>query len=309
MINSLQGNVTLANMVDIFDIIFIDSPSLFPASKVLIQRQNYIYYIHGAIMSSRPRPILTFKPHRLLMHALTTFITDYNIFRVKDRVYANSLFTAMLSKNALGYKPDILYPPVDIGRVVKYRDYKEPIVSMLARFGASKGWDLTLIAFSEAVNKCGVHNTKLYLMGSVNSNVQATYVNYILGLSRKLGIDDKVKILINPSIDDIYRMLNKSMVFIHVRPNEPFGIVVAEAMAAGAVPIVHKSGGPWFDIVEMGKYGYGFINAEEAADALCRVLTSDREFEKMSNLAKEKADEFSYEKFKDRIDNIISKFT
>ncbi len=113
--------------------------------------------------------------------------------------------------------------------------------------------------------------------------------------------------MINLSIDNVYRILNKSMAFIHVRPNEPFGIVVAEAMAAGAVPIVHKSGGPWFDIVEMGKYGYGFINAEEAADALCRVLTSDREFERMSNIAKKKADEFSYEKFKDRISNIITK--
>ncbi len=34
-----------------------------------------------------------------------------------------------------------------------------------------------------------------------------------------------------------------------MRPHEPFGIVVAEAMAAGAVPIVHKSGGPWIGIL------------------------------------------------------------
>jgi len=42
----------------------------------------------------------------------------------------------------------------------------------------------------------------------------------------------------------VYHVLGRSAAFIHVRPHEPFGIVVAEAMAAGAVPIVHKSGGP-----------------------------------------------------------------
>ncbi|MFZ8838408.1 MAG: hypothetical protein ACO2PM_05620 [Pyrobaculum sp.] len=48
----------------------------------------------------------------------------------------------------------------------------------------------------------------------------------------------------NPSIDTVYHVLGRSVAFIHVRPHEPFGIVVAEAVAAGAVPIVHKSGVP-----------------------------------------------------------------
>jgi len=44
--------------------------------------------------------------------------------------------------------------------------------------------------------------------------------------------------MINPSIDTVYRVLGRFTVFIHVRPYEPFEIVVAEAMAAGAIPIV-----------------------------------------------------------------------
>ena len=43
-------------------------------------------------------------------------------------------------------------------------------------------------------------------------------------------------------------------------------------MAAGAVPIVHRSGGPWIDIVRMGRYGVGFVNEEEAALGICRSV-------------------------------------
>ena len=78
-----------------------------------------------------------------------------------------------------------------------------------------------------------------------------------MSLSRELGVGRRVRFLFNPSMDTVYRVLGRSAAFIHVRPYEPLGIVVAEAMAAGAVPIVHRSGGPWIDIVRMGRYGVG----------------------------------------------------
>ncbi|WP_054842132.1 glycosyltransferase [Vulcanisaeta distributa] len=290
LINNIQGNIALAGIAGSYDLVFIDTLFLYPASNILIKKLNYIYYIHGAIMTNKPRPVLTFKPHRLLLHALLSALSNYRILSARDRVYANSLFTAMLSKDALGYMPKILYPPVDINRVIKYAGDKEPIVSMLARFGSAKGWDFAITIFSEALRKCGINDARLYLMGSVGDMVEARYVKHLLELSRRLGIANRVKVLINPGgINDVYKVLSRSMVFIHVRPNEPFGIVVVEAMAAGAVPIVHKSGGPWFDIISMGKYGYGYSNKEEAVEALCKVLTSDREFNRLSNLVRERA--------------------
>jgi glycogen synthase len=77
---------------------------------------------------------------------------------------------------------------------------------------------------------------------------------------------------LNPSIDTVYHVLGRSAAFIHVRPHEPFGIVVAEAMVAGAVPIVHKLGGPWIGIVRLGRYGLGFDAEEEAVTSICRTL-------------------------------------
>jgi len=161
----------------------------------------------------------------------------------RERVYANSLFTAFLSRYALGFIPRVLYPPVDVNRVSKYAGEKEPVVSMLARFRSAKGWDFALRVFKELMSMCRV-DAELYLMGAINNALETRYVRHLIELSRELGIIDKVHVIINLGIDDVYRVLNKSMAFIHVRSNEPFSIVVVETIAAGAVPIVHKSGVP-----------------------------------------------------------------
>jgi hypothetical protein len=49
------------------------------------------------------------------------------------------------------------------------------------------------------------------------------------------------------------------------------------AAAAGAVPIVHRSGGPRINIVQMGRYGVGFVDVEEVALGICRSAGLARE--------------------------------
>jgi hypothetical protein len=62
-----------------------------------------------------------------------------------------------------------------------------------------------------------------------------------------------------------------------MRPHEPFGIVMAIAMAASAVPIVHRSGGSWINIVQMGEVRCGFVDEEKAALSVGRSVELDRD--------------------------------
>ena len=309
LVNSIYGYVRLISFLEKYDIIFLDSipPSLI--TKKLNKNKNYFYYIHGAVTTRKPRPILTKKINRFLLINIPNIIVDYEILFNRERVFANSMFTAMLSRHALGYVPEVLYPPVDVEKAAAHGHEKELAISMFARFSAAKGWEFALNAFNDVVKKCGLDKTQLYLLGAVNSSFEARYVKNLISLSEKLGIRNKIKVIVNPSLDKAYEILGKSMAFMHVRPNEPFGIVVVEAMAVGSVPVVHRSGGPWFDIVNMGKYGYGFAGKEEAVESLCKILTSDREFSRMSRLARTRAMQFSYQIFKDKIKNIISRLT
>ncbi|WP_243669157.1 hypothetical protein [Vulcanisaeta sp. JCM 16161] len=66
--------------------------------------------------------------------------------------------------------------------------------------------------------------------------------------------------------------------YLHLKPNEHFGIAVLDAIATATIPIVPRTGGPWTDIVEEGKYGLGYTNIEEIPQLISKAEnTLDRE--------------------------------
>jgi len=81
-------------------------------------------------------------------------------------------------------------------------------------------------------------------------------------------------------------------------------------MAAGLIPVVHRSGGPWTDIVEFGKYGFGFSNLEEA-EYITYNLThlSEGELCTIREKAVVKAKTFSYDVFLRRFNAIVNNLT
>ena len=301
LLNSFVGNNILNELARYYDLLFLDTLFLRPFRA----GTRMVFYLHGAVMTSKPRPVFTLKPHRLFLHGLLSLGSRYDVLtRKTTHVYANSLFTAYLTENALGVRPGVLYPPIDVELIRRYAvSNKEPIISMLARFSSSKGQDFVIRAFSRALSICGdEEDLELVLMGAADDLASLSYVKHLMKLSRELGVGGRVRFMVNPSIDAVYRVLGRSTAFIHVRPYEPFGIVVAEAMAAGAIPIVHKSGGPWIDIVRMGRYGLGFTNEEEAALGMCRAMEIAKE---LRDAVMERAREFSYEVFRNKVDAIV----
>ena len=67
-----------------------------------------------------------------------------------------------------------------------------------------------------------------------------------------------VKIFANVSIGELTSIIKSSTFYIHPAKNDTAPSTVVEAMAAGCIPLVHKSGGPWIDMVEKGKFGFGW---------------------------------------------------
>jgi glycosyltransferase involved in cell wall biosynthesis len=57
---------------------------------------------------------------------------------------------------------------------------------------------------------------------------------------------------------------------------EPFGLVMAEAMACG-VPVVARRRGAAIELVQHGRTGFLSEHEEEMADAVCRVAGLDRD--------------------------------
>jgi hypothetical protein len=109
LLNSFMGNNVLNKLTSYHDLLFLDTLFLRPFRA----GTRIVFYLHGAIMTSKPRPVFTLKPHRLFLHGLLSLGSRYDILtRRATRVYANSLFTAYLTESALGVRPGVLYHPL-----------------------------------------------------------------------------------------------------------------------------------------------------------------------------------------------------
>jgi glycosyltransferase involved in cell wall biosynthesis len=108
-----------------------------------------------------------------------------------------------------------------------------------------------------------------------------------------------VELLADVPLFELRRLYARAKFYLHTKRSECFGIVVVEAMSAACVPIVPKSGGPWCDIIERGKYGLGYSNEHEAAELIRSADGAGREA--MAALARERSETFSYSQFKKQL--------
>jgi glycosyltransferase involved in cell wall biosynthesis len=81
---------------------------------------------------------------------------------------------------------------------------------------------------------------------------------------------------------------------------------VAEAAASGLVPVVYRDGGDWTDIASRIGQGLGYGSAEEAARTVRSLLNDAERLKVLSARAREVAKNFSYERFKIRLDEVIN---
>jgi glycosyltransferase involved in cell wall biosynthesis len=166
----------------------------------------------------------------------------------------NSNYTSLISKKLfryLGIEANIgrvLCPPVHFDKYTK--EEKKEQVLVLGRINKDKRLEEVI----EVANAAGF---RLEIAGYLNKGDES----YLSTLKRKTAKN----ININPNVTEELkrRLIMESSTILNVNGKENFGISIAEGMSKGCVPIVRKSGAPWIDIIEEGKYGLGFRDYEE----------------------------------------------
>ena len=126
-------------------------------------------------------------------------------------------------------------------------------------------------------------NTKLgkfVIIGKADEYSSATIQN-LEAIIESCKLESRVEILFNLSRLKVRDVLSESKIYLHTMPNEHFGTAIVESMASGCIPLVHKSGGPWLDILEQkqGEYGYAYETLEEAS-AYVDLLLSEEDLRK-----------------------------
>jgi glycosyltransferase involved in cell wall biosynthesis len=103
----------------------------------------------------------------------------------------------------------------------------------------------------------------------------------------------------------IIELMSQASIYLHPPLAEHFGFAIAEAAAAGLVPVVYRDGGGWTDIVSRIDQGLGYKSVEEAAHIIRSLLNDPGRLKALSARAREVAKGFSYERFKERLNEVI----
>jgi len=104
----------------------------------------------------------------------------------------------------------------------------------------------------------------------------------------------------------ILELMSQASIYLHPPFAEHFGFAIAEAAAAGLIPVVYRDGGGWTDIASRIDQGLGYTSVGEAAHIVRSLLNDAERLKALSARAREVAKGFSYERFKERLNEVIS---
>ncbi|KAK6589895.1 glycosyl transferase [Cryptosporidium xiaoi] len=233
-------------------------------------------------------------------------IIYYLSFKSAHKVVVNSNWTRCRFEELFVDKKlniQVCYPPIfkykinkeELSEVnLKKRD--ETVVS-LAQFRPEKNQMLQIKIFhqvlkriSALIEEASEEDEKLRLINkqtklklkicgtSQKSNPE--YLKYIDSLNELIereGLQDRVELVIDSTIDDLNTILSTSRIAIHTMEEEHFGICVAEFLYFGLLTISHKSGGPETDILKpYNNKQIGFLasNFEEYVEILLNLIVN-----------------------------------
>lgn len=273
--------------------------------KVLV----YVHYPHAArILLGKLVPYrykktvrgrLTWKIHSTLFKKL--FLINWD----KQNIYvvANSTLTQKHVAEALEPRHLVkIYPPVQVEQITRYLERhqveKNNEIIYVGRIQPEKGIDDIIKALALTRNK----DIRASIMGF---HLDDKYLRYLKTLTRELGVEKQVEFKVNAARNEVLQALVRARILVHPAHYEPFGIVVVEGMVAGCIPVVRKGfNGSWLDIVEKGRYGYGYSNVSELAETISRVIT-DKDININQEFFVKHARDFSEQKFKEQFEEIV----
>jgi len=226
---------------------------------------------------------------------MTAYFKLTNYYELARVLLANSSFTREVIRRFIGLDALVLHPPVEVTNFICYNDVRDDIVVSCGRIHWEKNYDFIL----NVAKVC--KDIKFVIIGSLKGEECKVYYNHLLERIRK---EDIKNVVIYPNYPrskqiELYR---KAKVYLHAMPHEHFGIAIVEAMASGLIPVVHASGGMYFDIIEKGKYGFAYTTLDECVECIYKALDNA---DKMRDKVIRKSLEFSKERFKLKMRKVI----
>jgi glycosyltransferase involved in cell wall biosynthesis len=253
-----------------------DIPKCLSDARVI----SYVHYPHIARLVFRDYVV---QRHARTLRGRLAFHIHKRIFPIfypnkhaSDKWFfiANSMVTKTHLSEALNLGPEktaLLHPSVASASITALLNRKaaskENLAVCIGRFEPNKRSEDVVYALSLLGAKTEIR------VSLVGFGSDRAYLDGLIETIRSLGLEERVELVLNAGRDVVLDRLFKAKVLVHSAIHEPFGIAVAEGMAARCIPIVRRGeNGPWLEITEKGKYGLNFETVEELASAVEKAI-------------------------------------
>jgi len=236
------------------------------------------------------------------------FFTNFIKGLFIHKLVFNSNFTAGVIKKQLPFCSSVvLYPPIDVDSFTPGK--KENIILSVARFDSpshAKRQDILIRCFGKVYEKN--KDYKLILAGGLKGGEE--YLENVRSMAGKLPI----QFVPNPDFAKLKKLYSKAKIFWHAagydidETKEPekvehFGITTAEAMSAGAIPVVIDRGGQR-EIID-GNTGYLCDSIEEMVNSTLSLINAPEKLKLMSGKAIERSKYFSIKVFEEKVRSTV----
>lgn len=227
--------------------------------------------------------------------------------------FCNSYFTKSFVDKEFKIDSKVLYPPVN----TKIKGInKENIILHVGRFRVInvrsndyKKQETMIDTFRKMVDE-GIKDWKLVLAVGLRDDDKFKFADL-----QKKAKGYPIEFLINLNNDKLGNVYSKAKIYWHAtgygedlqkypEKAEHFGISTAEAMGAGAVPVVINAGGQR-EIVEDGKSGYLWDNLKDFAVKTNNLIKDEKLLKRISIAAIKRSEIFSGDRFCNDLKNII----
>lgn len=190
-------------------------------------------------------------------------------------------------------KSEVIHPPVDVGPLLSLQKKRGDYFIYFGRLEKYKCVDM-------AIRACAVTRKKLVIVGT--GSEENSLKQLVVDL-RATQFIEFVGWKISPEKDTL---VSSARAFIFPGPDEDFGMVLVESLAAGTPVIAFDRGGAK-EILNSPKYGH--VISEFSQEALDRAVQTFDPDLYPENACRARAKEFSEEIFVDKMTRFVSKYT
>jgi alpha-1,3/alpha-1,6-mannosyltransferase len=297
-----------------FDVVISDiAPYGLPLLRALGARRaepraKLVYYCHYPDQLLAPARHGFYRLYRAPLDAL-----EGPAMKTADRLLVNSQFTAQAVAAMGGGEAEVVHPGVDVEAYAGVPDLRgdETLLLVVCRFDPRKNQALAIEALARLRAQAPeiFARVSLAVAGGLDADRREDRrtAEDLTALARRLDVADKVVFHPSPSEAERLALLARCLCVLHPVPDEHFGLVPVEAMAAGRPVIAVANAGPLETIVDGDT---GFLRAatpEAFAGAITALARDPARPARMGRAGRVRAARFSRRVFGDALEGVLGR--